>query len=413
MTPLRATFAAVISVVLLAASASSALAHQGHGEPSLPGNVHVRPVFQTPGGMQTSQQLHQFLYYGQVAAQNNGAPVGLYGSVMSIKGNSLGSPTRTLIDRITSGSFNVRMATIAGDNTVVSRLRARLANTPNPLVQCLSGNNKSCFGGNYRPWDSNYNTKKNNHNKFLVINDVHGSPSVKMPVSVQSSANWTAPQLTDWHQATVFVYGDNAGEAGDLARAYRNYWGGLQARSEGRAAWLNVNPYSSPSGALRLYLFPRSGDPIATALGRARCDDPDHRNITIAQANFVDRPEVVAALKRLSGKCRVNIYVDPNHIRDDATMRRDLRDLNNRMFTNVRCVEKLHSKYMAMNTYDANAGRPMYQVFTGSHNWNTNSLRNTDEAMLRIRDYNVWRSFTLNGMALNNVSHSRSACGIG
>lgn len=222
-----------------------------------------------------------------------------------------------------------------------------------------------------------------NHNKFFLFSELaDGSKNVV----AQTSQNFTTNQTHQWNNL-VIVRGDAALYAG-----YLQYWGDLKAQK------LDPNYYKTFDGdtGTKAYFFPReSGDTVEGVLDNASCPGTTLRVamaiFTNGRKNLADKlvalkkagcgveavlgesvaPEILSALK--AGGVGVTPY-------ESAT------------------GESVHSKYLLIEgTYDGAPGRKL--VWTGSHNYSDNALRDNDETLLKVDDAAIFDAFKANWLA--------------
>ncbi|MEV0977991.1 phospholipase D-like domain-containing protein [Streptomyces sp. NPDC049915] len=255
------------------------------------------------------------------------------------------------------------------DSTAVASLKAELGTSMSATSWVhVCGSQGACIatGG----------TNPINHNKFFTFSRV-GDAGVAEDVVIQASANQTSVNVDKYFNNAYTVVGNT-----DLYTAYVNYFNDLAAEKR------TNNYYTTAKvGTEKYYFFPQStGDVVADVLDNVSCTGnttvgtATHKSIVRVAAFALHRDAVVQALVGLAGQgCSVQIvYANSN---DEAALKGhanlSLKKLNT---TDGYLV---HSKYL---TIEGNyAGHPDTKwTFTGSHNLDESSLRDNDEALLRL-----------------------------
>ncbi|MEU6930832.1 phospholipase D-like domain-containing protein [Streptomyces sp. NPDC046374] len=216
-----------------------------------------------------------------------------------------------------------------------------------------------------------------NHNKFFTFSRVGAVAGVGEDVVIQASANQTAVNTAKYWNNAYTVVGNT-----DLYTAYVNYFNDLAAGVK------NANYYTTAKvGTEKYYFFPQqTGDVIVDVLDNVSCTGnitvgtATHRSIVRVAAFALHRGAVADALVSLAGQgCSVQIvYAESNEV---AT----LKGRTNITLKQLKTADGylLHSKYLLVEgNY---AGHPDTKwTFTGSHNLDESSLRENDEALLRL-----------------------------
>lgn len=213
-----------------------------------------------------------------------------------------------------------------------------------------------------------------NHNKFFLFSQV----GTARDVVIQTSANQTALNTERYFNNAYTTIGNT-----ELYAAYTRYFNDLVAMVP------NNNYFTTgTAGDIGYYFFPQeTGDVVVDILndvactGNRRVGTPDtHRSIVRVSAYALHRAEVADALISLADQgCQVDlVYSDSNQVENlsghsNLTLRRLKTEENYRV----------HSKYFLIEgNYAGRGDRKL--TFTGSHNLDFSSLRENDEAMLRI-----------------------------
>jgi hypothetical protein len=227
-----------------------------------------------------------------------------------------------------------------------------------------------------------------NHNQFFLFSELaDGSKNVV----VQASANFTKTQTELWNNL-VIVRDDAALHAG-----YLQYWTDLKAQK------LNPNYYTVVDGTsnVRAYFFPReSGDTVGGVLDNANCPGT---NLRLAMAIFTTGRQNIAdklvSLKKAG--CSVEAVLGTGAA-PEIISTLESGGVNVLPFEAV-TGESVHSKYLLIDgTYNGAADRKL--VWTGSHNYSDNALRDNDETLLKVDDAAVFDAFLDNWLKLKTAA---------
>ncbi|MFF8279865.1 phosphatidylserine/phosphatidylglycerophosphate/cardiolipin synthase family protein [Streptomyces lateritius] len=230
-----------------------------------------------------------------------------------------------------------------------------------------------------------------NHNKFFLFSRV-GDAGVAEDVVIQSSANQTLSATTrQWNNAYTVV-GNTA-----LYTAYTGYFNDLAAMNK-------TSDYyrQGEAGDTKYYFFPQqSGDIVLGFLNNVSCTGntnvgtTSHKTIVRIAAWALHRDEIAAKLRSLADQdCWIEVvYKDSN---DLATLQGHARIKPYRLDADGYFV---HSKYLLIEgNY---AGHPDTKwTFTGSHNLDVSSLRENDEALIRLAGATAHDAYKANFLAM-------------
>ncbi len=254
-----------------------------------------------------------------------------------------------------------------------------------------------------------------NHNKFFLFSDTSGTANVV----VQSSANLhNGRDGTKGYNNALVLTGHNAifsayeGYFADMAalRANNNYYDtGRPPVTDGNA---KVHFFPRSSAAANQYRDP-SEDTIYTVLDHIDCfgnttvgTSDNHRTIIRVNQHIVSRPYLADKLVALDAAgCYVEVvenYVPDNDSANVSLAEESLRTLlartssgYNGVVVRYYCDDDpvwTHSKYLLVEgKYYGVADREL--VWTGSANWSTNSLRQSDETVLQLEDSAVFAQY--------------------
>ncbi|WP_406499598.1 phospholipase D-like domain-containing protein [Streptomyces sp. NBC_00846] len=234
------------------------------------------------------------------------------------------------------------------------------------------------------------------HNKFFTFSRI-GDAGVAEDVVIQASANQTTVNINRYWNNAYTVVGNTA-----LYTAYANYFTDL-------ANMKRTNDYHVQGAANdeKYYFFPRaSGDPVldflnnVTCTGNSSVGSASHKTVIRVAASLFDRTAIADKLIALAdADCWVEVvYADSpltNRMKGDARLK--LYHLQNSDGYQV------HSKYLAIEgNY---AGHPDTKwVFTGSHNLDKSSLRDNDEAIIRVSSNATHDAYRENFLLMRSYS---------
>ncbi|SCF32566.1 phospholipase D-like domain-containing protein [Micromonospora mirobrigensis] len=237
-----------------------------------------------------------------------------------------------------------------------------------------------------------------NHNKFYLFSSTGGASKVL----VQSSANLTSLNTGRyWNNAVTVV--DN----GPIYDAYRAYFGDLARALHNDSDYYRM----TSSDPVKSYFFPRAGstadtDTIVEVLNNVTCpgNDPGYGTVDgytkIRIAVWKITREAIA--DKLRALANANCWVDIVYGTTSSGSASALTHPRIRTYQlNKADGELVHSKYLLIEgTY---AGRVNSKwVFTGSHNYDDSSLRENDEAMLRINSSAIHDQYRSNFWAMRD-----------
>ncbi|GAA2425049.1 phospholipase D-like domain-containing protein [Streptomyces macrosporus] len=215
-----------------------------------------------------------------------------------------------------------------------------------------------------------------NHNKFFTFSRI-GSAGEAEDVVIQTSANQTSLNVEKYWNNAYTVVGNT-----DLYSAYVAYFNDLAAMQKDGDYFRQ-----GKVGAAKYYFFPQAtGDLVVDVLDNVTCTgntsvgSDSHKTVIRVGAFALHRDAVARKLRALADQdCWVEVvYADSN---DVGIMQGHPRLKLYRL--NTADGYLVHSKYL---TIEGNyAGHPDTKwTFTGSHNLDHSSLRENDEALLRL-----------------------------
>ncbi|MER7072046.1 phospholipase D-like domain-containing protein [Terrabacter sp. NPDC000476] len=230
------------------------------------------------------------------------------------------------------------------------------------------GNTSSCLG------------TKGMHNKFYLFSQTGDADNVV----VQSSANFTdVNSRSYWNNALTLVGNER------LYAAYGRYFEELAAeqRTDRTRGPIHTGMRGGPVTA---YFFPVvDGDPVLDELEGVRC----HRGGTVRVGMSEWDDTRIALAERLGelaeAGCRVRVVHGPLEPGVTATFAAH-PSIETRALDSSALPGRIHSKFLVV---DAGDGARSRWVLTGSHNYNATSLRRNDEALVKVADRSVVRTY--------------------
>ncbi|MFF8608774.1 phosphatidylserine/phosphatidylglycerophosphate/cardiolipin synthase family protein [Streptomyces sp. NPDC015346] len=252
------------------------------------------------------------------------------------------------------------------------------------------------------------------HNKFLLLSDTLGTPRVV----VQSSANLNNGRdgTKGWNNALVLA-GNDA-----IYHAYDGYFNDMAARLSNNNYYDTGRPPLA-SGNAKIHFYPRaatsdsvfysdpSEDTVSTVLDNVKCygnsvvgtTDTHRTRIRVSMTAFA-RPYLADRLVELDAQgCYVEVAMtyDSANSLGKASLEKLLAKTTNAyggVITKYYCGKDatwIHDKYLLIEGhYYGVPDRKI--VWTGSHNWTTNSLRQSDETMLQFEDAAIHDAYVAN-----------------
>lgn len=256
------------------------------------------------------------------------------------------------------------------DWSAVTILRDRLGDR---LTICEDGQSEGgCMGENIQ------------HNKFVTFSEIaDGSRDVVL----QTSANLTEFQLSQFNNL-VLLHDDAA-----LYEVFVSYWQDLQ-RDELN---LTYDRHERGDSGTKAYFFPlSSGDPILDALESVDCSEG--ADIYVAMAFFTNsRSDVAEELRSMDeAGCGIHVVLRerPEISSPGIQIMGNLEngDIDIGIFPDGDEIQ-LHSKYMLVDGAYGPDQESQRILWTGSHNFTVSALRYNDEAILKIRDDDVFDAY--------------------
>jgi PLD-like domain len=328
--------------------------------------------------------------------------------------------------------FDSKETPLAPYQTLVSALGTNLS-APSWVMTC--GANRGCIG------QRALSVPAINHNKFFLFSSTGGASNVV----VQSSANLHTGRdgLGGWNNALVLVgntgiYNAYSGYFGDLRAQVRNddyYTTGRTPVTSGNSK-IHFYPRHESSGAPSPYSDP-STDTIETVLDHVACtgnsvvgtNDGTHRTIIRVAMNQFSRSYLAQKLAALDAQgCYVEVAetYNPDDVNQKASMDALLKATSsayNGVAVHYYCSDNaasgsqhdhtnvwIHSKYIQIEgDYYGVPDRSI--TWTGSANFTTNSLRQSDETVLQYEDTSpaapgsVFDSYRTNFRSIRDASN--------
>ncbi len=282
----------------------------------------------------------------------------------------------------TNPGYDVLKAAFADFDSLTSTQRL----TRSWLQTCSSG--RACLAG--APTERN----PIQHNKFLLLSSVAGQKVV-----VEASQNLTTTNM--WNNA-VTVVGDD-----QLYGHFFTYFNRLAHNEHNDDNVYDDFGGTGTTNSSKVWFFPRAvpasgnqngNDTIGDILANVACSGA---RIRIGMRNLDDDRQRIAT--ELVDCARAGATVEIVY----SEMGTDFRDIikQSSRITRYRMGDALpsvHSKYMTVDgTFSGTAGK---WIFTGSHNYDRDSLRDNDESLLRLNNSGVFAQFQANFDAMKAVA---------
>lgn len=425
------TGAALAIAAGLAAAPGAAAAGTGSGG-AVPLAVGTEAVFTAPTGTDAQQRA----IVNRITALVDGAAAGSRIRAAFFYADDPALPAALVAARNRGVSvqaiFDSRMADpaeSAGIRAVWSQLVSGLGtdrSAPSWVMACPTG--RGCVGTLRLG-----SVAAINHNKFVLFSSTGGTSNVV----VQTSANLhNGRDGTRGYNNALVLTGHNAvfsayeGYFADMAalRANNNYYDtGRPAVTEGNA---KIHFFPRASAAANQYRDPGE-DTMYTVLDHVDCfgnttvgTSDNHRTIIRVNQHIFSRPYLATKLVALDAAgCYVEVVENYAPDGDPATVslaEESLRTLlartssaYNGVLVRYYCGADpvwTHSKYlMVEGKYYGVADRRI--LWTGSANWSTNSLRQSDETVLQLEDAAVFAQYLTDFRAARDSAFHQPANG--
>ena len=251
------------------------------------------------------------------------------------------------------------------------------------------GNTSSCQG------------TKGMHNKFALFSSLSG----KRNVVVQSSANVTDVNHVSYWNNALTVTGDDG-----LYRAYHSYHSDM-ARMVQTPDYNRTETSRGPAGVAVSRFFPvATADPVAQRLSELQCKNKNSSVAVIMSEWDGTRAAIAEELARLKAEgCEVTVATGPVDGQVAGVL--DAAGIERRTVEDTSTTGRVHSKYFVVSgmrdaaSPEKNRGNASF-VFTGSHNYNSTSLRRNDEAILELHNRSVVKAYQANAQRLMDIGES-------
>lgn len=215
-----------------------------------------------------------------------------------------------------------------------------------------------------------------NHNKFFTFSRVGEQEGAGEDAVIQTSANQTELNVSSYWNNAYTVVGNTG-----LYSAYVGYFNDLVAMVK------DDNYFTSGKvGTEKYYFFPQNtGDLMADVLNNVNCtysvgSVTRKSTVRLAVSAFANRPKIVSTLKTLAANgCTVQIIHGQSSYWDTFS---GVKNITQRRLSDSD-HSRVHSKYVLIQGSYAGHSDTKW-TFTGSHNLNNSSLRDDDEAVLRL-----------------------------
>lgn len=234
------------------------------------------------------------------------------------------------------------------------------------------GNTSSCIG------------TKGQHNKFYLFSETGGEKGVV----VQSSANFTdVNSKTYWNNALTFTGNPK------LYEGYGSYFDDLVAEVQNPDYYRTVST-GMQGGHVTAHFFPSATvDPVLERVRELDCKNNGSTEIRIGMSEWDEARTGIAdrLVEMAQAGCSIKIVHGP--VSEPVLQRLtgqpgiDLRQLDSSALPG-----RIHSKYLIVeNATGKGSGQNL--VLTGSHNYNTTSLRRNDEAIVETSRQDIYLQY--------------------
>lgn len=226
-----------------------------------------------------------------------------------------------------------------------------------------------------------------NHNKFVLFSELNTTKGKATNVVFQTSHNFTVDDSKKIQDAVTL---SNEG----LYTAYLNYWKDINTRAMAGMKDFEYREYNGTSDGITGFFFPKKksgtnygNDTVIELLDNIT--DLPNATIQVGMSDWVvSRINVANKLSELLAKGAKIEVVVKNKI--DVEVQNVLKDMQTRGATikmyNI-SQTNIHSKFMLIN--GKYKGEQCKIVATGSHNYTTNALRNNNETLLLLKNYDA------------------------
>ena len=229
------------------------------------------------------------------------------------------------------------------------------------------------------------NSSSINHNKFVIFSELNTDKGKVSNVVFQTSHNFTLEDSKKIQDALVV-------QSIGLYDAYLTYWKDVSAKSLFGMKDFYYREYIGATDNIRGFFFPKrrngvsyGSDTIIEILNDI--SDLPSATIQVGMSDWVvSRINVVNKLSELLDKGAKIEVVVKNKV--DPEIQNVLRDMQSRG-AKIKIYDisrtNIHAKFLLIN--GKYKGEQSKIVATGSHNYTTNALRNNNETLLVLKNY--------------------------
>lgn len=236
-----------------------------------------------------------------------------------------------------------------------------------------------------------------NHNKFFLFSSVGGKKVV-----VNSSANLTTS--SQWNNAVTLVDDDA------LYTHYATYFNELAHSRNNRNDVYSEFGGTGDVSSSKVWFFPRAtpssgnqsaNDTIGDILANTTCTSSTKIKIGMRNFGDADSTSTVKARLRIANElvdcAQAGATVEIVYTSMQAAFENAVDDhprISLYQVTKADSDTTVHSKYMLIDgTFAGTAGK---WIFTGSHNYDLDSLRDNDENLMRLNDASIYSQYAAN-----------------
>ena len=230
--------------------------------------------------------------------------------------------------------------------------------------------------------------KVNNHNKFYLFSRLKNGDQ---HIVAQSSANLTNSQQR--HYNDLIIFRDHE----EMYEAFLDYWRLAFEKEKKHWRKKSTSKIYDVAKNHQVLFFPmkKEKDPVLDALSQIECQKDSV--IRVSQSRFM-RKKIARKLRSLHDQgCDVRVIARDDRHKGSPTKK--VRKALGRLLEifpyriERQTLDSIHMKIMLIKAHDLVSKKKVHWVFTGSHNFNKNSLRNNGDVLLRINSLGLFQTY--------------------
>lgn len=236
-----------------------------------------------------------------------------------------------------------------------------------------------------------------NHNKFVLFSKVLTQAGETTSLVLQTSHNFI---LSGSRKVQDAVFLSHKG----LYDAYHGYWQDMMQRAQQGMKDYSYSEYHDPETGVSAYFLPKRRDGAAYGEDAIiefldKITDPSSAVVRIGMSDWTStRMNIVEKLEELLDQGATIELVVKSSISEDILA--GLRALEEKgaylkvynMTESGQLKVNIHAKFMLIE--GAWEGEESRVLITGSHNFTQNALRNNNEAILLLKDHELYSAYT-------------------